>query len=589
MTYKDTNPTYNVNRNIVNFKDFDSEGEKSELKKMKRYYKKNELEIGQRERKYKYNKVTRKLDDMDKSEVVDKLEESNSHPDKDVMKYLKSFKEALMPSQFRKYVKEFNRERYEEKFQEFKKKYDGDRNAWRLYLPYNEVIKKSETETEIEDIFSENGYEIIDYISGVAKYKDAKNNSKIGKVLNLLLNKSEDKEKISSLIKKFVEDPIRKSGRKKMLVCISRHPYDIAGADTDRKWTNCMTIGTNHSKKIVDLENQLSKLDKKNDYSTIKNIESKLNDIKRDGENVRYLLQDTKEGSLIAYLIEATDKNINNPIANLNIKPYININKNDSDDFILVSDSKMYGNGNEIFKKIVDDFLEEFNGNKKGLFCLNKKLYYDGGSNFKNLYDNIDELIDNTEKFNFDTIIVIINYLHNYNGPKVNLSKIANNIDYNSISVFIKDSDDDYFDDNLWVIGRLLELLIDLRNYDGASKIIEITSGIYHSRNIEILDFVDDIYPLIIDIIDKKDKKGYNFINFTTDKYSLEEFFLYMIEFEDIEYFLELIKIKDLKFKIKKRILDQYDYYIINFSDFSIEFEDYNLYKKLLKNKNRER
>jgi hypothetical protein len=85
MTYKDTNPTYNVNRNIVNFKDFDSEGEKSELKKMKRSYKKNELEIGQKERKYKYNKVTRKLDDMDKSEVVDKLEESNSHPDKDVV------------------------------------------------------------------------------------------------------------------------------------------------------------------------------------------------------------------------------------------------------------------------------------------------------------------------------------------------------------------------------------------------------------------------------------------------------------------------------------------------------------------------
>lgn len=74
MTYKDTNPTYNVNRNIVNFKDFNKESEESELSKIKRSYKKNELEIDQKERKYKYNKVTHKLDDMDRSEVEDKLD-----------------------------------------------------------------------------------------------------------------------------------------------------------------------------------------------------------------------------------------------------------------------------------------------------------------------------------------------------------------------------------------------------------------------------------------------------------------------------------------------------------------------------------
>lgn len=74
MTYKDTNPTYNVNRKIVNFKDFNKDSEESELSKIKRSYKKNELEIGQSERKYKYNKITHKLDDMDKSEVEDKID-----------------------------------------------------------------------------------------------------------------------------------------------------------------------------------------------------------------------------------------------------------------------------------------------------------------------------------------------------------------------------------------------------------------------------------------------------------------------------------------------------------------------------------
>lgn len=83
MTYKDTNPTYNVNRRVVNFKDFNKESEDQELSKLKRSYKKNELEVGQKERKYKYNKVTRKLDDMDKSEVQDKLEESAQNLDKD--------------------------------------------------------------------------------------------------------------------------------------------------------------------------------------------------------------------------------------------------------------------------------------------------------------------------------------------------------------------------------------------------------------------------------------------------------------------------------------------------------------------------
>jgi hypothetical protein len=294
------------------------------------------------------------------------------------MKYIlnyKKFNEALLPSQFREYTKEFNRERYEEKFQEFKKKYDGDRNAYRIYLPYDSDSQKSETEIEIEKLLSENGYEILDYISGSAKFKDAKNPSKIGKVLNSLLNKIEDKERVSSLIKKFIEDPIRKSGKEEMLVCISRHPYDIAGADTDRDWSNCMTIGTKSSKKLKELEDQLSKLDSENDSVKIKEIKDKISNIKEDGENSRYLIHDVKEGSLIAYLIRSTDRNIKNPIANLNIKPFIN--EYDQNDFILASDLQMYGRGNIKFKKVVDDFLKEFNGDKSGLYYINQNVYDD--------------------------------------------------------------------------------------------------------------------------------------------------------------------------------------------------------------------
>jgi hypothetical protein len=75
-------------------------------------------------------------------------------------KELNKTNEALSPSQFRKYVSNFNKERYEDKFQEFKDKYDGDKNAYRIYLPYKE-IKKSETEEKIDKLFSEHGYDPV--------------------------------------------------------------------------------------------------------------------------------------------------------------------------------------------------------------------------------------------------------------------------------------------------------------------------------------------------------------------------------------------------------------------------------------------
>ncbi len=80
MTYKDNTPTYNVNRKVVNFKDFDPKSEKDELNKVKKSYKKTDLDVHRKERKYKFNRATRKLDDLDKSEVEDKLEviEENS-------------------------------------------------------------------------------------------------------------------------------------------------------------------------------------------------------------------------------------------------------------------------------------------------------------------------------------------------------------------------------------------------------------------------------------------------------------------------------------------------------------------------------
>jgi len=318
--------------------------------------------------------------------------------------------EALNPSQYREYVKEFNRERYENSFRTLGDKYEHDRNYYRIYIPLESstnVGPISNTEKEVSDFLSKNGYQVLDYIKGIAKFGESKNTTSIGKALTKL--KSDD------LMKKFVSDESRKSltsDASNLMVVISRHPYDIAGSDTDRNWTNCMTMAAHpNSKRLAPLLNQYDeKLKEKNkwdeyfnnvnvgkinpskeeletnlkdyhkskyDSESMSKLRADIDNRKVSGQNVKYIIHDVKEGSLTSYLIKKDDKNIQNPIAVLNIKPYIN--EKDSDDFLLISDSNMYGQGRPEFKKTVDNVLSLINKPVSGLFCLNKKLYNDSG------------------------------------------------------------------------------------------------------------------------------------------------------------------------------------------------------------------
>jgi hypothetical protein len=77
MNYRDNTPTFNVNRKVVNFKDFSSDVEKEELTKMDRQNKPNsdEQQKNFANSRYKFNKVTRKMDDLSPAEVQDKLDD----------------------------------------------------------------------------------------------------------------------------------------------------------------------------------------------------------------------------------------------------------------------------------------------------------------------------------------------------------------------------------------------------------------------------------------------------------------------------------------------------------------------------------
>ena len=78
MTYKDNTPTYNVNRKVVNFKDFldNPNAEKEELEIMDRQNKPNtdDQQKNMANSRYKFNNTTRKMDDLSPAEIKDKID-----------------------------------------------------------------------------------------------------------------------------------------------------------------------------------------------------------------------------------------------------------------------------------------------------------------------------------------------------------------------------------------------------------------------------------------------------------------------------------------------------------------------------------
>ena len=78
MTYKDNTPTFNVNRKVVNFKDFSANpnAEKEELEKMDRQNKPNtdDQQKNMANSRYKFNHTTRKMDDLSPTEIEDKID-----------------------------------------------------------------------------------------------------------------------------------------------------------------------------------------------------------------------------------------------------------------------------------------------------------------------------------------------------------------------------------------------------------------------------------------------------------------------------------------------------------------------------------
>lgn len=171
------------------------------------------------------------------------------------------------------------------------------RNKYRIYLPCPTIeenstmsskhVKMEGIRSEVYDAIEDeldnrnNGSYIcgFDYAKGIVKvgFENGKEREqKIGKFLK-------DKD----LLDRYSKDPtrlVKNLKDKEMYICISNHAYDIAGMSANRNWTSCMNIFNGQMKSVV--------------------------------------TEDIKYGTLVAYIVEKNDTNIESPIGRVLIKPY---------------------------------------------------------------------------------------------------------------------------------------------------------------------------------------------------------------------------------------------------------------------------
>lgn len=187
-----------------------------------------------------------------------------------------------------------------------------------------------------------------DYLDGLATDSRGQKVG-IGKLLNMTVEKLKKKGDEQSL--KFVqtfeynkrlfqEDEQRNaaiSGKnKKRYIVISKANYDIAGMTTGRSWSSCMALTSGNGQKFIHC--------------------------------------DIKEGTLIAYLINEDDTNIQRPIARVLIKPFISTSN--YKDYLYVVEANEYGTAPG-FVQAVQDMFREAQPGKEGRYKLNRKLYAD--------------------------------------------------------------------------------------------------------------------------------------------------------------------------------------------------------------------
>lgn len=215
---------------------------------------------------------------------------------------------------------------------------------------------------KLEKIFVEMKYILTkeSYIKGYVT-KD-KQQFKIGKILKRLSEQQHDdifKGHVLGLLESFRDDPLRQANRKPYLVVVSKHPYDVLGASTDRNWSSCIDLG----------ETIYYKKDTKGGE-------------KRRGSNADILLDSLHAPFMVAYLVDPDDVNtagkvmIQRPLGRILIYPFLS----EDGDVYNWSIGDSYGVEKSEFRDIVRNWVQQLNEQRPvegGIFKKIGDVFYD--------------------------------------------------------------------------------------------------------------------------------------------------------------------------------------------------------------------
>jgi len=239
--------------------------------------------------------------------------------------------EALKPSQYRNLVKGWDSERLADAFRQWPEK--KNRTATRLYFDFPQTRTEIEPDTQVVDLLKQLGYEVVDYVQGLAKKIGSNQNAtKIGKILSAAV--SQGNNEASTILQKFQKDPAR-AAMKTYQGVVSRHPYDVAGMSTGRGWTSCQDL------------------------------------VK--GSACEYVPRDIKAGTLVAYMIQTNDLDIKHPAGRILLKPYINDKKQTA----YAPHKETYGTITAEFEQAVAKFASWLNNQTgvTGSFVMDPTVY----------------------------------------------------------------------------------------------------------------------------------------------------------------------------------------------------------------------
>ena len=224
----------------------------------------------------------------------------------------------------------------------------GGKDVDRVTIPLERAPRDHSTNpihNTIKKHLEPHGYSMGDYDKGTVTDKHGRETS-VGKALGR--TKAEP-----SLMQKFNNDPSRQSTHAHSTgksITISRHPLDVAGMSTGRKWdkTSCMRIGVNGTTDC---------------------------DV---GSNRKFIKSDMQHGTLAAYVHDNDDKQLDNPQSRVLLKRHDSVDYNEKP--IFRPENRIYGDQNDDIKHTVSKWAEKHYPSKEdGVYVKHPSLYNDDG------------------------------------------------------------------------------------------------------------------------------------------------------------------------------------------------------------------